>query len=97
MASWTKPFAILEDNNTHDQAVYQLGNQIPDAGELTAVKKTEVTIDHNGTRITLDIETDQPDQSAGAAPAPVPFRFWPRCRRCLSSTATCGASVPTNS
>lgn len=73
LASWTKPFAILEDQNTHDQAVYQLGNQIPDAGELTAVKKTEVVINHDGTLITLKMETDQPDQSAGAAPAPAPI------------------------
>jgi general secretion pathway protein C len=73
LPSWTKPFAILEDNNTHDQAVYQLGNQIPDAGELSAVQKTKVTINHNGVPVTLEMETDQPDQSAGAAPAPAPI------------------------
>jgi general secretion pathway protein C len=73
LPSWTRPFAILEDNNTHDQAVYQLGNQIPDAGELTAVSKTKVTINHNGTLVTLEMQTDQPDQSAGAPPAPSPI------------------------
>jgi len=56
--SWTKPFAILEDNNTHDQAIYQLGDQIPDAGILVVVEKTRVTIDRNGTRVNLDIPTD---------------------------------------
>ena len=72
--SWTKPFAILEDNNTHDQAVYQLGDQIPDAGQLVAVERNRVTIDHNGTRINLDIPTDQqPDTGMAQAPVPIPM------------------------
>ena len=73
LATWTKPFAILEDQNTHDQAVYQLGNQIPDAGELTTVQKTKVIINHNGTLVTLEMETNQPDQSAGAVPPQAPI------------------------
>ncbi|MGO9059839.1 MAG: type II secretion system protein GspC [Candidatus Binataceae bacterium] len=81
--SWTKPFAILEDNNTHDQAVYQLGDQIPDAGQLVAVERSRVTIDHNGTRINLDIPTDQPDTGMAQAPVPVPMvpAFPPRFGR----------------
>jgi len=70
--SWAKPFAIFEDQNTHEQAVYQLNAQIPDAGELTSVAKTEVVINHNGTPVTLKMETDQPDQAAAVAPVPEP-------------------------
>ncbi len=74
--SWTKPFAILEDNNTHDQAIYQLDDHIPDAGILVAVEKTRVTIDRNGTRVNLDIPTD--DLNAGDTPGPVPAPMFSR-------------------
>lgn len=70
--SWANPFAILEDNNTHDQAIYQLGDQVPDAGQLVAVEKTRVTIDHNGTHVNLDLPTDEMNSGAAPAPAPVP-------------------------
>lgn len=79
--NWTRPFAILEDNNSHDQAVYQLGDNVPDAGTIVAVEKTRVTIDHNGTRVNLDIPTDQLNANE-AAPVPVPMpEFAPRFRR----------------
>ena len=70
--SWTKPFAILEDDNTHDQATYQLGDQIPDAGQLTAVDSDKVVIDHGGTPITLQIPQEaQGDAPAAPSPAPI--------------------------
>jgi general secretion pathway protein C len=76
--SWTKPFAILEDNNTHDQAIYQLDDKIPDTGTLVAVLKTRVTIDRNGTRINLDIPTDDLNGSDASSPAPVPVPIFSR-------------------
>lgn len=66
--SWTKPFAVFEDQNTHDQQIYRQGDQIPDAGELLTVEKSQVVINHNGTQVTLEMPTDQGD--AGSAPAP---------------------------
>ncbi len=87
--TWTKPFAILEDQNSHDQAVYQLGNQIPDAGELTAVQKTKVVINHNGTLVTLEMQTDQPDQSAGCAAGPGADNGTRCRRRCLGFKPRC--------
>jgi general secretion pathway protein C len=64
--SWTQPFAVFEDQNTHDQSIYRQGDQIPDAGELVRVEKTKAVINHNGTLITLEMPTDD----SGTAPAP---------------------------
>jgi general secretion pathway protein C len=65
--SWTKPFAAFEDQNTHDQAIYRQGDQIPDAGELIAVEKTKAIINHNGTNVTMEMQDDLAD--GGGAPA----------------------------
>jgi hypothetical protein len=51
----TKPFAILEDDNTHIQTLYKLGDQVPDAGDLASIEKAEVVINHNGHLVTLKI------------------------------------------
>jgi general secretion pathway protein C len=73
--SWNKPFAVFEDNNTHDQSIYRQGDQIPDAGELLSVEKSKVVINHNGTQVTLEMPTDdtQNPSPPGAMPEPVPI------------------------
>ncbi len=73
--SWTKPFAAFEDQNTHDQAIYRQGDQIPDAGELISVEKSKAVINHNGTQITLEMENDLADagSSTQAMPQPAPI------------------------
>jgi general secretion pathway protein C len=71
--TWTKPFAVFEDQNTHDQAIYRQGEQIPDAGELVSVEKTKAVINHNGTQVTLEMATDQVDTGAAEVPAPAPI------------------------
>ncbi len=68
--TWTKPFAVFEDQNTHDQQIYRQSDQIPDAGELVSVEKSKVVINHNGTLVTLEMPTDQGD--AGTAPPAMP-------------------------
>lgn len=68
--TWTKPFAVFEDQNTHDQQIYRQGDQIPDAGELVSVEKSKVVINHNGTMVSLEMPTDQGD--AGTAPSAMP-------------------------
>jgi len=70
--SWDKPFAILEDQNTHDQAVYQLGAEIQGAGELAGVLKDKVVITRDGNPITLKMETGEPDQAAAPTMVEVP-------------------------
>jgi general secretion pathway protein C len=82
--SWTKPFAIFEDNNTHDQSIYRQGDQIPDAGELVSVEKTKAVINHNGTLITLEMPTDAAESGPGPtmpAPAPIVAAMPPRAGR----------------
>ena len=64
-----KPFAIIEDDNSHVQALYQLGDQVPNAGELTAVEEALVVIIHNGHPVTLNI-SDELQTSQTSMPAP---------------------------
>src|SRR5579885_132412 len=37
--SWTKPFAVFEDQNSHDQEIYRQGDQIADACERSRWKR----------------------------------------------------------
>jgi general secretion pathway protein C len=71
--TWTRPFAAFEDQNTHDQAIYRQGDKIPDAGELVNVEKTKAVINHNGTMVTLEMETDKPDTGPGETVQPEPM------------------------
>ncbi len=50
----SKPYAILEDPNGQ-QSLYQLGEEIPDAGKLVSVEVNRVIIDHGGRRVAIDI------------------------------------------
>lgn len=50
-----KPYAIIEDQSNHEQSLYRLGDDIPNAGRLIGVEKTRVLIDHNGKTVALEI------------------------------------------
>ncbi len=50
----SKPYAILEDPNGQ-QSLYQLGEEIPDAGKLVSVELSRVIIDHGGRRVAIDL------------------------------------------
>src|SRR3990170_3443591 len=50
-----KPFAIIEDENNHQQALYRLGDEIPDAGTLVDVERKRVLINHRGQIMALEI------------------------------------------
>jgi len=68
-----KPFAVIEDTNNHQQALYRLGDEIPDAGTLVAVEKKRVLINHEGQVTSLPIAEDLPAvtaSSSGAAAQP---------------------------
>ncbi len=71
-----KPFAIIEDEQNHQQSLYRLGDEIPDAGTLVAVERTRVLIDHDGELRSLEISGDRvpvamaANEPAGAPPAP---------------------------
>ena len=69
----TKPFAILEGDNSHIQALYQLGDQVPDAGELIAIEKAQVVINHDGHLVTLKFP-EELQTSDVLTPAAAPTR-----------------------
>jgi general secretion pathway protein C len=49
-----KPYAIIEDQSGK-QSLYQLGQEIPDAGRLIKVEKNRVIVQHGAHRIALEI------------------------------------------
>jgi type II secretion system protein C len=66
-----RPFIIVEDNNTHQQSLYRLDDEIPDAGKLVGVYKDHAIIIHDGRRARLDM----PNQSVGSPAEPMPRPF----------------------
>lgn len=69
----SRPFIIVLDQNTQKQSLYQLGDEIPDAGKLVSVYKDHAIILHQGRRIKLEMPS-QPVPAAEEAPAPNPLR-----------------------
>jgi len=70
-----KPFAIIEDSNSHQQALYRLGDEIPDAGTLIKVERKRVLINHEGQVTSLPIAEDlqgvgAPSSAGAVAPPP---------------------------
>jgi general secretion pathway protein C len=66
----SQPFIIVEDDNTHEQSLYRMGDEIPDAGKLVGVYKDHAIILHQGRRTRLDMPADQ-----NATPAEMPRPF----------------------
>jgi len=66
----SQPFIIVEDDNNHEQSLYRMGDEIPDAGKLVGVYKDHAIILHEGRRIKIEMPTDQ-----NGAPAEVPRPF----------------------
>jgi general secretion pathway protein C len=63
----SQPFIIVEDDNNHEQSLYRLGDDIPDAGKLVNVYKNHAIILHQGHRTKLEMPADQ-----NAAPSEMP-------------------------
>jgi type II secretion system protein C len=59
-ATHKKPYAIIE-NQAGEQSLYQLGEEVPDAGRLIKVEKNRVIIQHGARQVALEIpETAMP-------------------------------------
>lgn len=56
LLSKSKPYAIIEDQGGN-QSLYQVGEDIPDAGRLVSVETNRAIIDRGGRRVALDIPT----------------------------------------
>jgi type II secretion system protein C len=80
--SKSKPYAVIEDQNG-EQALYKVGEDIPDAGKLVSVERNRAIIDRDGRRVALDMPASElpevePSQLGGPA-MPVPHtRHGPR-------------------
>jgi general secretion pathway protein C len=72
----SQPFIIVEDDNNHEQSLYRMGDEIPDAGKLVGVYKDHAIVLHEGRRIKIEMPADQ-----NGAPAEVPRPFGLPVRR----------------
>jgi type II secretion system protein C len=76
MASKSKPYAIIEDP-TGNESLYQVGEDIPDAGKLVGVETNRAIIDRSGHRVAIEIpSSDLPQVPASQLGAPgIPGAF----------------------
>jgi len=65
LLSKSQPYAILEDQ-AGNQSLYQVGQDVPDAGRLVSVEPNRVIIDRSGRRVAIDIP---PSEIPEAAPS----------------------------
>jgi general secretion pathway protein C len=56
LASKSRPYAIIEDP-AGNESLYQVGEDIPNAGKLVTVEVNRAIIDRNGHRVALEIPT----------------------------------------
>lgn len=58
LATREKPFAIIEDQSG-EQSLYTVGDDIPNAGRLVSVQKSRVIVLSGGQQVALDIPNDE--------------------------------------
>jgi type II secretory pathway component PulC len=73
LLSRSKPYAIIEDQ-AGNESLYQVGENIPDAGKLVNVETSRAIIDRGGHRVALEIPTSDipqvpPSQLGGTSGA----------------------------
>lgn len=52
-----KPFAIIQDQRG-EQAIYRVGETIPNSGKLIAVESDRAIVEHDGRKVTVALPTD---------------------------------------
>src|SRR5208282_434868 len=96
LQSRSKPYAIIEDQNGAE-SLYQVGEDIPDAGRLVSVETNRAIIDRGGRRVAIEIPasdlTEVPPSDLGrAARAPalggIPATMRRRLRRARRPAAS---------
>jgi len=58
LQSKSEPYAIIEDP-TGNESLYQVGDDIPDAGKLVSVEVNRAIIDRGGHRVAIEIPTSE--------------------------------------
>lgn len=66
----SQPFIIVEDDNDHQQSLYRMGDEIPDAGKLVGVYKNYAILLRDGRRTKLEMPSTE-----NAAPTEMPRPF----------------------
>jgi type II secretory pathway component PulC len=56
--SKSKAFAIIQDQRG-EQAVYRVGEMIPDSGKLIAVESDRAIVEHDGRKVTVALPADE--------------------------------------
>jgi type II secretory pathway component PulC len=59
-----QPFAIIEDQRGV-QAVYRVGETIPDSGKLIAVEKDRAVVEHDGQNVVIQLPKDELTSAPG--------------------------------
>lgn len=70
--TFAPPFVVVEDLNTREQALYRLGDFIPDAGTLVAIAKDRATVEKDRQRFVLELPSQNAAQGGpqrGGPPA----------------------------
>ncbi|MGO9607458.1 MAG: type II secretion system protein GspC [Candidatus Binataceae bacterium] len=91
LATRDRPFAIIEDQSG-DQSLYTLGDDIPGAGRLVSVQKSRILIQHEGQQVALEIPSD--DLPEGVQSAPVTQSLTGRRRPLAPGVAQRGKGKP---
>src|SRR5579862_8040738 len=77
LLSKSKPYAIIEDP-AGNETLYQVGEDVPDAGKLVSVETNRAIIDRGGHRVAIEIPTTDlpavPASQLGAPSMPGAFR-----------------------
>ncbi|MGB8413695.1 MAG: type II secretion system protein GspC [Candidatus Binatus sp.] len=58
LQSKSKPYVIVEDDH-NTESLYQMGEDIPDAGKLVAVETSRAIIDRDGHRVAIEIAASE--------------------------------------
>ncbi len=84
LLSKSKPYAIIEDQ-ANNESLYQVGEDIPDAGKLVGVENGRAIIDRGGHRVALEIPAADlppaPPSAVNASTKPPRFRGLPAALR----------------
>ena len=102
MLTLSRPFIIVEDDNNHEQSLYRMGDEIPDAGKLVGVYKDHAIILHQGRRTKLEMPADQngtpaaPDVRPASVRAPFALPAEGLAGFCAAAPAKteCARSIP---
>ncbi len=92
LQSKSKPYAIVEDQNGVE-SLYQVGEDIPDAGRLLSVETNRAIIDRGGQRVAIEIPAaDLPEAPPSRLGGAIRRARAQRASRCRAAQTARGSS-----